>query len=220
MPHPPHSRAWYTELARELGGYRHPWRRTLTAPDPELAFDMLLLSLLTPGARVLEAGCGDGPDARRFGGQVSRWVGYDFVPELLNLARQRAPHAEFHGWDGRGELPAPLRGPFDLVVSRRGPTSVILRLNELTTPDARFLYVGPRLEVPQVPERLAQAGWQILAEHRVSVLAHVPTWEDWQLRCAFMNEPARREDWEAGATAAGMPYREERHLVLAALNSH
>ncbi|CAM3233309.1 hypothetical protein DEDE109153_05840 [Deinococcus deserti] len=35
----PHSREWYARLARELGGYRLPWTRVLSGPDPELTFD-------------------------------------------------------------------------------------------------------------------------------------------------------------------------------------
>ena len=210
-----HSREFYDRLARELGGYRHPWARVLSGPDPELTFDVWLSRLLTPQTRVLEAGCGHGPDAARFGPQAARWAAYDFSPELLKLARANAPHADLYEWNGKGELPAGLGGPFDLIVSRRGPTSVIVRLPELAAPGAQFLYAGPRLNVPEVPERLAAVGWTIVAEDRVSVLAHAPTWEDWQTRGEFMGEPARREDWDARATATGMPYREERHLVLA-----
>ncbi|GGL70579.1 hypothetical protein GCM10010840_05910 [Deinococcus aerolatus] len=211
----PHSRAWYARLARELGGFRHPWTRTLDGPDPELAFGALLAGHLTPHTRVLEAGCGHGPDAARFGRQCARWVAYDWLPELLEQARSNAPHAEFHLWDGKGEVPMGLRGPFDLIVSRRGPTSVIRHLPAVAAPDARFLYVGPRLDMPQVPERLAAVGWAILAEWRVSVRARIPTWADWQTRCEWMGETASREDWDAHAGARGRPYHEERYMVLA-----
>ena len=138
-----HSREGYARLARELAGYAHPWRRELRGPDPELTFDLLLSSLLTPETRVLEAGCGHGPDARRFGPLAASWTAYDFIPEFLKRARREAPHAHFHEWNGRGAVPAGLRGPFDLIVSRRGPTSVILRLPTaevaLTAEDPRTL---------------------------------------------------------------------------------
>lgn len=212
----PRSREWYGRLARELGGYRHPWARVLDGPDPEGIFDALLVGLLTPHTRVLEAGCGHGPDAARFGPAGARWVGYDFTPELLELARVNAPEAEFHLWDGRGEVPPTLRGPFDLIVSRRGPTSVIPHLPVLAAPDARFVYVGQTLDAPQVPERLGQIGWDVLGEWRVSVRAWVPTWADWEVRCSFMGIEAIRTDWDAHATPRGMPYREERYVVLAA----
>lgn len=215
MPDLPHSREWYARLARELGEYRHPWTRVLGGPDPELTFDALLLEHLTPETRVLEAGCGHGPDAARFGPSCARWVAYDREPELLALARQNAPQAEFHLWDGKSEVPEALRGPFDLIVSRRGPTSVIPHLPTAAAAGARFLYVGPRLDVPRVPERLRAIGWAVLGEWRVSVRAWAPTWEDWRLRCEFMGETARRGDWEAEVTPRGLSYREERYIVLA-----
>ncbi|UBV42499.1 hypothetical protein LAJ19_12855 [Deinococcus taeanensis] len=147
---------------------------------------------------------------------MARWVGYDAVPELVAQARSNAPYAAFHTWNGRGVIPMPLRGPFDLIVSRRGPTSVILRLPELAAPDAAFLDVGPRRTVPAVPERLAAVGWAVQGEWRVSVPARVPTRADWVTRCKWMNEPARVPDWDAHAGPGGLPYREERYVVLAA----
>ncbi|CAM3250469.1 Methyltransferase domain-containing protein [Deinococcus saxicola] len=215
MTDPPHSRAWYARLAHELGGYRHPWSRVLDGPDPELTFDALLLEHLHPQTCVLEAGCGHGPDAARFGNECARWVAYDRQPELLELACTNAPEAEFYLWDGKGEVPSALSGPFDLIVSRRGPTSVIHHLNAVAAPNARFLYIGPRLDGPRVPERLAAVGWAMLGEWRVSVRAWIPSWADWQTRCEFMGETASREDWDAQAGARGMPYREQRYIVLA-----
>lgn len=215
MPHKPHSPTWYAQLAHELGDYKHPWKRHLQGPDPELGFDLILNSLLTPKTHVLEAGCGHGPDAKRFGQQAASWTAYDRQPELLQLAQTNAPKAKFHLWDSKGQTPKPLTGPFDLIVSRRGPTSVILQLPYLASTNAHFLYVGPRLVVPQVPERLAQIGWQIFSEWKVSVLAYAPTWQDWQTRCESMQEDCKEEDWHALSTIQGMPYQEERHIILA-----
>ncbi|BDP43214.1 hypothetical protein DAETH_31830 [Deinococcus aetherius] len=92
---------------------------------------------------------------------------------------------------------------------------MIRHLPAVAAPGARFLYVGPTLDVPQVPERLAAVGWAVHGEWRVSVRAWAPTWEDWATRCTWMGEEARREDWEARATARGLAYREERDVVLA-----
>ncbi len=223
-PLKPHSREWYARLARELGGYRHPWTRTLDGPDPELTFDALLAERLgsgvrVPAVRVLEAGCGHGPDAARFACGVGRWAAFDMVPELVAQARANAPHADIHEWTAKGEVPSGLRGPFDLIVSRRGPTSVILRLPELAAPGAEFLYVGPRLDVPQVPDRLAAVGWEVRGEWRVSVRARVPTRQDWVTRCEWMTEPERVPEWDAHAGPDGLPYREERYVVLASKRS-
>ena len=207
----PHSREWYARQARERGGYVHPWRRTLDGPDPEDTFTALLESLLSPALRVLEAGCGHGPDA----GRVARWAAYDRQPELLDLARGHAPAAHLALWDGRGQIPEAPRGPHDLIVSRRGPTSVIPHLPRLVSPGARFLYVGPELEVPQVGARLAGAGWAVLAEWRTRVRGWLPTPEDYRLRCEHLGQPLDPSLWARAATGRGLPYFEERYTVLA-----
>ena len=90
----PHSREWYALQARERGGYNHPWKRTLDGPEPETTFTSVLESLLRPETRVLEAGCGHGPDAARYAsrnfwcwhGGTSQWQisasGTDVYPFL------------------------------------------------------------------------------------------------------------------------------------------
>lgn len=212
----PHSREWYALQARERGGYFHPWKRALDGPKPETTFTSILKSLLGPTVRVLEAGCGHGPDAARYASRVARWTAYDRQPELLALARANAPEARFGLWDGRGPVPAELSGPFDLICSRRGPTGVIPHLPSLAAEGARFLYVGPGLEVPQAEARLAEVGWAILAEWRERVRGWLPTQEDYRLRCEFMNVVPDPVLWKREATERGLPYFEERYTVLAA----
>lgn len=212
----PHSRAWWAEVAQRYGGYRHPQTRHLDGPDPEAVFDALLDSLLTASSRVLEAGCGHGPDAARFGPRAARWVGYDFTPTLLELARQHAPAAEFLLWDGKVASPGELHPPFDLIVSRRGPTSVIPHLPALAAPGARFLYVGPGGDVPQARERLARIGWPILGEWRSRVRAWLPTWDDDALMCEFGGQAPDPDHWAANLTPRGLAYFEERPTLLCA----
>ncbi len=212
----PHSRGWYALQARERGGYVHPWARALDGPEPETTFTALLESLLGPAVRVLEAGCGHGPDAARYAAQVACWTAYDRQPELLELAVKNAPSATVVHWDGKDDLPAELESPFDLIVSRRGPTSVIPHLPAVAAPGARFLYVGPRLDVPQVGTRLAAIGWTVLGEWRERVRGWLPTPEDYLLRCEFMNLASDPSIWQREATARGLPYFEERYTVLAA----
>ncbi len=216
MPPTPHSRAWLAEVAARYGGYLHPWARHLDGPDPEGVYDALLTDLLTPGARVLEAGCGHGPDAARFSPRAAAWVGYDFSPELLALARRNAPTTHFVLWDGKGTPPPDLGAPFDLIVSRRGPTSVIPHLSALAAPGARFLYVGPGGDVPQARERLTAVGWAVLGEWRARVRAWLPTWEDYALMCEFNHLEPDRAHWAAHVTPRGLPSFEERLTLLCA----
>ena len=212
----PHSREWYALHARQRGGYGHPWARVLDGPEPETTFTALLESFLGPAVRVLEAGCGHGPDAARYAAQAACWTAYDRQPELLELAGRNAPNAHLTLWDGRGGLPAGLEGTFDLIVSRRGPTSVIPHLPALAAPGARFLYVGPRLDVPQVGIRLADIGWALLGEWRERVRGWLPSEADYLLRCEFMNLAPDPAIWQRQATTRGLPYFEERYTVLAA----
>ncbi|WP_424949651.1 class I SAM-dependent methyltransferase [Deinococcus sp.] len=212
----PHSREWYARQAWERGGYFHPWKRTLDGPEPESTFNSLLESLIGPTARVLEAGCGHGPDAARYAAQVARWTAYDRQPELLELARRNAPEAHLALWDGRGSIPAALAGPFDLIVSRRGPTSIVPHLAVLAAEGARFLYVGPGLDVPQIGRRLNDVGWVVLGEWRERARAWLPTEADYRLRCEFMNMTPDPDLWQREASGRGLPYFEERHTLLAA----
>ena len=134
----------------------------LSTPSGEVLFDTLLETLLTPEAHVLEAGCGHGRDAQRYAGWVQSYTGYDFTPAYVARARENVPEAEFVVWDSsRESVPESFKGRFDLVVSRRGPTSVILHLAELCAPGARVLCIHPEdgsVEA-RVGERLAGSVW-------------------------------------------------------------
>ncbi len=134
----PHSRAWYVQLAAQTGIYEYPWTQVLSAPSGETLFDALLEELLTPEAHMLEAGCGHGRDAQRYAGRVQSYTGYDFTPVYVARARENVPEAEFVLWDSSCEpVPESFERRFDLVFSRRGPTSVVLHLPELCAPGAR-----------------------------------------------------------------------------------
>jgi len=81
---------------------------------PPSADEADLLALVPRGCRALEIGCGTGDFARALEGRGVRVTGIDLSPEMIALARRRAPHAalvlaDFMTW------PAPAR--FDCVVS-------------------------------------------------------------------------------------------------------
>jgi SAM-dependent methyltransferase len=72
----------------------------------------LVASLVPPGSRVLEVGCGLGDLLERVGGPGS--VGVDISPRMIELGRVRHPGLDLRVADiERGELP---EGPFDYVV--------------------------------------------------------------------------------------------------------
>ncbi|WP_407571200.1 hypothetical protein [Deinococcus altitudinis] len=93
---------------------------------------------------------------------------------------------------------------------------MIPHLPTLAAEGARFLYVGPGLEVPQAEARLAEVGWAVLAEWRGRVRGWLPTWEDYCLRCEFTNTVPDPALWSRKVTERGLAYFEERYTVLAA----
>jgi SAM-dependent methyltransferase len=71
--------------------------------------------LIPPGQRVLDLGCGNGRLLAAL--KPSRGVGVDFSPAMIEQAKARHPHLEFH--TGDVEDPAvlgQLRGPFDAIL--------------------------------------------------------------------------------------------------------
>jgi SAM-dependent methyltransferase len=72
----------------------------------------LVNSLVTPGSRVLEVGCGLGDLLATL--DANGAVGLDISPRMIELARQRHPQLDLRVVDANGgELP---EGPFDAVV--------------------------------------------------------------------------------------------------------
>ncbi len=217
----PHSRAWYAQLAAETGVYEYPWTQVLSAPSGETLFDTLLEGLLTPEVHVLEAGCGHGRDAQRYAGRVRSYTGYDFIPAYVTRARENVPEAEFVVWDSSREpVPERFKGRFDLVFSRRGPTSVVLHLLELCAPGARVLCVHPEdgTVEARVRERLAGVGLAPDAQWQVRVNGFLPTLEDFVLYRRFHDDERTPEalgaEWNEGAERQGFPIEERRYIWL------
>jgi ubiquinone/menaquinone biosynthesis C-methylase UbiE len=72
----------------------------------------LVNSLVTPGSRVLEVGCGLGDLLASL--KVEHAVGLDISPRMIEQARKRHPELDLRVVDAdRGELP---QGPFDAII--------------------------------------------------------------------------------------------------------
>lgn len=217
-----HSRAWYAKLATETGGYEYPWTQVLSAPGGDALFDTLLEGLLTPHCNVLEAGCGHGRDAQRYAHRVRSYTGYDFIPAFVARARRDVPQAEFVVWDSSREpTPEGFKGRFDLVVSRRGPTSIILRLLELCAPGAYVFCFHPNNDgsaEERVGERLAQVGLVVDAQWQVCVKGVLPTLADFIAYRRFHGDERALEalgaQWKGAAEKQGFPMEERSYLYL------
>ena len=215
----PHSKAWYAKLASQTGTYDYPWRQELNAPSGETLFDALLETLLTPELNVLEAGCGHGRDAQRYAPRVQSYTGYDFTPVYIERAGKDVPQAEFVVWDSSREpLPEHFKKRFDLVISRRGPTSVIPHLSALCASSAQVLCLNMADGEERVKMRLARAGLEPAAEWHVRVTGVLPTLEDLISYRRFHGDERPVEkfcaEWERGKEAGGFPIEEARYLYL------
>lgn len=224
MSFKPHSKRWYAQLAEQSGEYIYPWRQTLVAPSGEALFDGLLDTLLTPESTVLEAGCGHGRDARRVAPGVRSYTGYDFTPGFLERARRDVPQGDFLLWDSSREpLPTTLEGRFDLVFSRRGPTSLIPHLRRLCRPGADVLCLHPGAEtaVAKVTARLEHAGLTPAAQWHIRVTGFLPTLADFVSYQRFHGDDSEANAlvarWQAHAEAEGYPFEEQRYIYLVKL---
>lgn len=104
-------RIWIQGYERMNLDQAHRWHRH-TTDEAALVSETLGLS---PGALVLDVGCGDGRHARALAGQGFRVTAVDVAPGLVERARElaRSEGVEFAVMDARQELP---EGPFDAAI--------------------------------------------------------------------------------------------------------
>jgi SAM-dependent methyltransferase len=95
------------------GAYAERFDAVAERPDAHGEADFVE-TLLGPGARVLDAGCGTGRVAARLASRGHTVTGVDVDPSMVEEARRRWPGLEWRVAD-LGALPAPAT-PYDLVV--------------------------------------------------------------------------------------------------------
>lgn len=172
-------RNWYNKIARRNGGYRKTWSSTIEGESGEEAFRDLLFELLEPQMHVLDAGCGSGEFSLEVAGHVRQLTGLDFAENMINLARANAVDAGARNCSfvtaSTRDLPfAP--ESFELIYSRRGPTSILLTPN-LLRPGGWMLGVhSSGFEV--IPERLQASGLDDIRLDEYEARELLPTFED------------------------------------------
>jgi SAM-dependent methyltransferase len=151
--------AWYENIAAKTGGYLKTWNSTVIGESGEDAFVDLLFDSLDQSARVLDAGCGSGEFTIEVASSAGYVTGFDFSEKMidaanLNALRKQCGNVAFvHA--ASGEL-AFTKSSFDLVFSRRGPTSILLRPDLLEDGGVMLGVHSARLEL--VRERLDASG--------------------------------------------------------------
>ena len=92
MPDPQRVRSMFASIATRYdrantilsAGIHHRWRRRAVQR-----------AAIQPGARVLDCATGTGDLAIAFGNAGASVIGTDFVPEMLDIARRKAPDIDF-----------------------------------------------------------------------------------------------------------------------------
>lgn len=130
------------------------------------------------------------------------------------------PNAAFVDWHSRREeIPEVISGRalFDLIVSRRGPTSVIQHLPALAAADSHFLYVGPRGAdlLEEIVAKIESVDWQVTWSAVIQARGFLPTFEEYALCNEFGALPVSRVAFDAVATARGFPIVETKCVVVA-----
>lgn len=125
------SKAWYDMIALKNKGYKSNASYIIEGLSGEVVFEERVISLLKNSSKALDAGCGDGEFTLKMAQYANHMVGFDNSEELLKLAKANgeAAHAsnvEFvYGYTKDTQALPFSDGEFDLIICRRGPTSIL-----------------------------------------------------------------------------------------------
>ncbi len=170
---------WLEETGGSRGEAYDAEFRALAAEGKDMHGEAAFVcSLVPPGARVLDAGCGTGRVAVELTKRGYDVVGADSDPSMLNVARHTAPHLE---WRLQDLSLLSDEASYDLVVAAG---NVVVFLASGTEPE-----VVRRLAAALRPGGLLVCGW---ATDRLARA----TWDDWAAD-AGLDPVARWATWDA-----------------------
>lgn len=150
---PPHSFAWYAQIAALSGAYAYSWNSTITEPNAEVRFEQEVREMVSDRI-VLDVGCGHGEFTAQWAPIVKRIIGLDVTSGFIAAGRdQPPPNVAFVTANTKERLPF-ADGEFDCVYNRRGPTSCYQDIARVMKPGGRILALHPgdrmSMELPRL----------------------------------------------------------------------
>ena len=155
------SMEWYDIIAKKNGGYKNNATYKVEGVSGESIFEKQLIELIKESKIVLDAGCGHGEFTLKISKYSRKIIGFDNSIELIRLANEllidsQVCNLEFvlAGTNDKDGLPFKDES-FDLIYTRRGPTSII-RNCHLLKPGGIMLGIHSAAK-DMVEERLAES---------------------------------------------------------------
>lgn len=120
---------WYDMIARKNGGYRSNAVFSIEGLSGEAVFEDRLKDILPNYTSVLDAGCGHGEFTIKMAKYTRSIVGFDNSIEMIKIAYNlkdyyNVSNVDFVHASTKEQLPFEDE-QFDLIYSRRGPTSIL-----------------------------------------------------------------------------------------------
>jgi SAM-dependent methyltransferase len=216
--------SWYDQIAERLGGYVQNWNSTKVGLSGEAVFEKELTTLMKQHPNVLDAGCGHGDFTLRMSPFTQSIIGFDFSEQMINKANEllhqskNVENVQFT-YAKTKNLPF-VDEQFDLIYSRRGPTSVIY--------DNRLLQSGGTIigihsqEKEKVLSRLDECNFRDVEVKEYVAYEHFPTELDFAKFFSRMPghpnylENRHQEEWKQLIKSHmgdnGLCYREYRYI--------
>jgi len=159
------SQKWYNNIAKRNKGYKSLATYTKRGLSGEDEFRKKLIALLPGYANVLDIGCGHGEFTLEMANYAKKITGGDNSNELLQIAtamksEKEVKNAEFRFIDTH-DLSEIKGREFDMIYSRRGPTSIYLH-KRILKQNGLIISIHPLYAIDRVKERLLKGGFEIV----------------------------------------------------------
>lgn len=119
---------WYDMIAKRNGGYKSDALFTVEGTSGEDVFEEELIQLLHNSKSTLDSGCGHGEFTIKMAKDAHEIIGFDASIEMIKIANSLKEHYEINNVNfvyasTKADFPF-ADEQFDLIYSRRGPTSI------------------------------------------------------------------------------------------------